>query len=241
MKRLLLIVTVVAPVFMEAQAVQKDSSSALYLFDRMASVIGELESCSYTLHRSEDVLVNAYGPEKHFATDKVQLVGPNKMSVQTHGDRGHIGFWYNGKYLARYNYNENNYTIVEAPNNIIDMIDTIHHDYGVDFPAADFLNPTFTDDLVAQFDNIVLLGKRKIEGQDCFYIMATNKNVNIQFWINDGAITLPKKFLITYKNKDNRQFEATFSDWILNPVIPNTVFDFLPPPSSREVAILPQS
>lgn len=240
MKKLLLLLTAMAPAFMQAQTMQKDST-ALYLFDRMASVIGELQSCSYTLQRSEDVLVNAYGPEKHFATDKVQLVGPDKMTVQTQGDDGHKGFWYNGKFIARYNYNENNYTVVEAPDNIIAMIDTIHHDYGLDFPAADFLNPNFTDDLVAQFDNIVFLGKRKIEEQECFYIMATNKDLNIQFWIGDGANTLPKKFLITYKNKDNQQFEATFKDWILNPVIPSSVFDFLPPPGSREVAILPQS
>lgn len=237
--KILFSLIVMLPVFMLAQTMRTDST-AIYILDRMSSVIGQLQSCSYTLHRSEDILVNAYGTEKHFATDRIQMVGPDKMTIQTSGNKGQKGFWYNGKFASRYHYDENNYTIVAAPDNIIAMIDTLHNDYGLNFPAADFFNPYFTYDLIAGFDNIVFLGKRKVEGVDCFYIMATNTNINLQFWISDGADTLPKKFLITYKNKDNMQFEATFEDWVLNPNIPDAVFDFIPPLEAKQLAVLPK-
>jgi outer membrane lipoprotein-sorting protein len=37
------------------------------------------------------------------------------------------------------------------------------------------------------------------------------------------------------------QYEATFSKWVLNTEIPNSVFEFLPPPLAAEIIMLPQT
>jgi hypothetical protein len=120
------------------------------------------------------------------------------------------------------------------------MIDSIHQNYGMDFPAADFFYPTFTDDMLEVFDDIVFLGKRTLNDKACWLILASNEEMTAQIWFSADAFTLPHKFVILYKKDGNRQFEATFSNWQLNPEIPQAVFDFLPPPQARKVSIMPR-
>lgn len=240
MKNFLCLLVLLVTFYGQAQSAQVDSS-AVYILDRMSSVIGELGSCSFTIDVSKDVLVNAYGPEKHFSTNEVKMVGPDKMAVQTYGNKGTKGYWYDGEQVAYYSYGENNYTIVEAPDNIIGMIEAVNEDYGVEFPAADFFYPSFTDDILEHYENVVFLGTKKIEGTNCFHIMATNDKINVQLWITDDALSLPKKFHITYKSEDKRQYEGTFSNWELNPEIPEAIFQFLPPPNAKQVSVMVKS
>jgi hypothetical protein len=230
----------IVSLFGSAQTPSVDTVAVMIL-NRMSNVIGELYSCSYKLSTSVDVKDFRYGTVKQSATDEVYLVGPDKMLVHSYGEKGHRGFWYNGEKLVYYSFDENNYATIAAPPTIIETIDTVNKDYGIEFPAADFFYPTFTDDILAQYDNVVYLGKKQIDSQECFHIMASNKETSIQFWIANDAFNLPKKFIITYKNKENMEYEATFSDFVLNHEIPYSVFEFQPPPMAVSVDILPIS
>ena len=62
--------------------------------------------------------------------------------------------------------------------------------------------------------------------------------MEVQYWISNDAYFLPKRYLIIYKDKENMQFEGTFSDWKLNPDIPDTVFEFNPPPKANQIKIM---
>jgi len=213
---------------------------AVMIIDRMASVIGELTSCSFTLHSSVDVQDHEYGLIKQNGKDEVYLSGPDKMLIHFYGEKGHRGLWYNGSKVTYYSFDENNFATIDAPDHTIAMIDTIHQNYGFEFPAADFFNPTFTDDILNWFDTIVFLGKKKLDDQECFHILASNPDMSVQFWFANDAYNLPVKFVIIYKNDGNRQYEATFSNWQLNTDIPVTIFEFMPPPLARKVSILPR-
>jgi hypothetical protein len=66
--------------------------------------------------------------------------------------------------------------------------------------------------------------------------------VNYQFWINNDAYNLPAVFSITYKNQQGTpQYLATFSDWQINPTLPDAMFDFQPPPNASKVRIMSKS
>ena len=216
-------------------------SVAVMILDRMANVISDLNSCSFKLYTSYDAPDQEYGMVKHFGSDEVYMAGPDKMLVHSYGDKGHRGFWYNGEKITYYSFDENNYATVSAPPSIIAAIDTMNKDYGIEFPAADFFYPTFTNDILAQFETIVYLGKTEIENQECLHILATNKDKNVQFWIANDAFNLPLKFTILYKDEGDLQYEATFRDWQLNPQIPGAVFEFLPPPKAARITLLPKS
>jgi hypothetical protein len=217
----------------------KCDSVAVLLMDRMSDFIGELQSCSYKLNVAEDVMNEDNIMVKKFSEDEVYMVGPDKMLVSKNGSKGHQSYMYNGTQLAYYSHNENNYGIIEAPDNIIETIDKVNADYDLEFPAADFFYPAFTDDLIENSSEIKYIGKSMVNGKECFHIMAIGSDFDFQFWISNDAYNLPMKFVYVYKNKKGApQYEGTFRDWKINPVFPDSMFNFLPPPGAKQITIV---
>jgi len=221
-----------------AQTKQQDSI-AILIIDRMTDVIGDLQSCSFKLHTVNDVMDTSLGLVKQFADFDVYMSGPNKLLVNAYGQKGHREFLYNGQELAYYSFKEHNYGVILAPANTIAMIDSVNALYGIEFPAADFFYPSFTDDLLEDADTIRFLGMDDIDGNEFFHIMALGKDVNFQFWVSNDAYDLPAKFAITYKHMPGSpQYLASFSEWQVNPDLPAAMFDFLPPPDAAQLRIM---
>jgi len=222
----------------KAQQIDHDTA-AIVIMDRMADVIGDLESCSYKLNTATDEMDPSVGLVKRFADYHVYMSGPDKMLVNVHGHKGHRQYMFNGDQLAYYSFDENNYGILPVPGNIIQMMDSVHALYDIEFPAADFFYPAFTDDLMQDADTIKYLGIDKINGGEYFHILAMNKDMAFQFWISNDAYTLPAKFVITYRNQPgNPQYVASFSEWQVNTTLPDAMFDFLPPPGAAKIRIM---
>tara|TARA_R110002012_G_scaffold321809_1_gene551534 strand:+ start:35955 stop:36677 length:723 start_codon:yes stop_codon:yes gene_type:complete len=238
MKKYLFALTLcVLPFLNQAQEKQIDST-AIFILDKMSDIIGDLGSVIFILNSSVDKLNANNNIEKHYKHSEVSMVGPDKLVSRSQGDKGDHAFWYNGEVMTYYSFNENNYVTLEAPNNIITMIDSMHMRFDFKFPAADFFYPSFTDDIMDEFDSIQYEGQKMIDGESCFYITATNKDTNVQLWISNTMNTLPKRMVIIQKDKGNMQYEATFTKWELNPEIPNAIFEFTPPPGARLISIL---
>ncbi|MEL4308234.1 DUF2092 domain-containing protein [Joostella sp. CR20] len=214
-------------------------SSAINILDKMGSYIGTLDACTFTLERSLDH-EGYYGLEKHFYTDEVTMVGPNKMVVKTRGTQYNKDFMYNGEKFVYYSVDENNYCVLDAPDNIIDMIDSFHKTFGIRFPAADVFYPSLTDDMIENFDNIIYMGNDYINGVLCFHILASNDDLNVQLWIENDEDPLPAKMVIIHKDGNHNQYEATFTAWDINPEIDAEVFDFYPPEDSKLINIMAQ-
>src|SRR5215510_15855650 len=226
-----LILVATTPAFPQSNT---DDPKALTVINRMADNIGALHSCTFRLNVSRDEWnADAGMLVKLSDSHEVFLVGPDKMLVNTTGDAGHRGFWYDGKEAYSYWYGENNYGRVSAPPTIIEMIKSIHEAYGVDFPAADLLFPTFIDDLVAQSQRITFRKPVRIGDQECFHILAKGTAQDMELWIANDAATLPVKYLFRTREKGQvTEYEGTFSDWQMNPDLPPTLFRFTPPPGS---------
>lgn len=217
----------------------KIDSTAIRILDKMAYMIGDLNSCSFSLSTSYDVIDLEMGLIKHFINHRVYMAGPDKMLIDSRGDKGHRGFWYNGRQLAYYSYTQNNYAVIDAPPDIIATIDTVNKMYGIDFPAADIFYPTFTDDIINDYDEIIFAGKSSVDGNDCFHIIAKNKQMSFQIWISEDALFLPKKMVIVYYDANpNTQYETTFSNWEINPVLPDAMFEFTPPADANKITLI---
>jgi hypothetical protein len=218
---------------------KKIDTVAIMVLDHMSAVIGDLNACSYTLDYQIDKIDPEVGFVSYFGISQVYFSGPDKMLVNINDDRGHRGYWYNGISLAYYSFDENNYVVIDAPPTIMETIDTIHECYGIDFPAADFFYPTFTEDLVNNSDQIIYNGLKTVEDKECFQIIAKSKDIIVQLWIANDALFLPVKFIIlSYENDQALEYEATFSEWHINPELPKSMFEFIPPMKAKQVSIL---
>ena len=215
-------------------------TAAILILDRMSEVIGSLYSCSYTLHSAESVDDQDHGRITLFHDHQVYFTGPDRMHVNSTGDKGHAGYWYDGDQVVYYSFTENNYGFMEAPETIIETIDEINYRYGVDLPGADLFYPSFVDDLISQSDRIHYLGTSRLNGQECYRIVAHGKQQSVQLWVANDATFLPKRFVITEHTDRGAQYSGAFADWVLNPDIPEAIYEFMPPPGASQIRIKPR-
>ncbi len=234
MKRILIIISIFMITLSAVSQKKRYDSTALLIMDRMSEVIGGMEACSFKLRTAQDI-----GPMKHFTDYEVFMSGPYKMMINAHGYKGHRTLKYNGEQLSFYSFDEHNYALIKGNKNIIATIDSVNESYDIEFPAADFFYPAFTDDLIENADSIVYVGREMIGGKEYFHILADSKETIFQFWIRNDSYLLPGIFSVTYKKKEGiPQYLAIFSEWQVNPSLPSAMFDFMPPPGATKIRLL---
>jgi hypothetical protein len=209
---------------------------AVAILDRMSAMIGDLSSCHVTVKSNYDIRSQHLGLIKHGDDEQLYMQGPNKLLIRSQGDRGDRSIYYDGKTLNYYSLENNQYATLTLSVPLMEMIDTVNQMYGIEFPASDFFYPSFVDDLLSESKNLFFLGMTKVDGKDCFHIAGTATDKTYQFWISDDALTLPLKMVIVYTSREmNPQYEATLSDWQINPVLPTALFDFMVPPKAKKI------
>ncbi len=223
-----------------AQAPKIDTV-AVSILDRMSVMIGDLSSCSVTVRANYDIGSKDLGLVKHSDEQQLFLHGPDKLLVRTEGDKGSREFYYDGQTLSYYSLAKNQYGQIPAPATIMAMIDTVNKLYGIEFPVADFFYPAFVDDILADSKNLAYLGITKVNGKECFHIAGTARDKTFQFWIANDAYYLPMKMVIVYTGKEmSPQYEATLSDWQINPILPDALFEFKAPPNAKKIKLMPK-
>ena len=203
-----------------------DTEAVAYL-DDLSDAIGGLNSCSYTLN-----VINSKSKDSVFVNEHdVYMRGPDKMHITSKGTKGVKAYWYDGKQFSYFTYNKNIYDTVSAPGNIIAAIDFLHNKYGIDFPAADFFYPTFTDDIIDNYNNVLMMEDETIDNVDCAVVEASNDNEFVKIWI-EKATKLPYKMSIENAENSDKYYEAVFANWVLNPKLPDVLFKFTAPEGS---------
>jgi hypothetical protein len=224
---------------LEAQTRRIDTV-AVAILDKMSAMIGELSSCSVNIRSNYDVSSKELGLIKHSDEQQLFLHGPGQLLLKSEGDQGSRDFYFDGKTLTYYSMDKNQYGQIDAPANVVEMIDTVNKMYGIEFPAADFFYPTFVDDILSDSKTLVYLGLTKVDGKECYHLAGTTNDKTYQFWIADDAFSLPIKMVVIYTNKEmHPQFEATLSDWQVNPSLPDALFTFTVPHRARKVKLMP--
>jgi len=220
----------------------KIDTAAVYILDRMSSIMGDLKSCSVTIMSNYDVYNQTLGLVKQSNEEHLFMSGPDRLLASLEGDKGSRYYIYNGKTFSYYSLTKNHYAQINAPSTSIAMIDSMNKNYGIIFPAADFIYPTFVDDILGETNNLELLGMTKVSGKDCYHIAGMSKGKTFQFWISEAPYYLPIKFEIIYTDKPmNPQFEEDYTDWQINPNLPDRMFEFSVPPNSKKIKLTPLS
>tara|TARA_R110002012_G_scaffold280920_2_gene469807 strand:- start:148943 stop:149635 length:693 start_codon:yes stop_codon:yes gene_type:complete len=221
--------------FAQAQDKKMDTT-ALMILDKMSGMFGDLSSVGFTSKVSKDVAYSEDFFIKEFGSSVVRFAGPNKFYARVTGEKREDLYSYNGSQVIYYSFANNLYTVADAPDNLIETIDWLYYDFGVELTTADLFYPSFSKDFADEMDYIEFLGVTHINDSRAFHIGASNQHATIQLWISDDGYYLPLKTVITYLDGlQSHQHETDFSDWELNNVYPESMFEFLPPPKAKQI------
>jgi hypothetical protein len=224
----------------QVSPVRRIDTVAVTVLDRMSAVIGDLNSCSVTIRSNYDITSKDLGLIKHSDEEQLFLHGPNKLLLKSDGDRGSRDFYFDGNTFSYYSMDKNQYGQIDAPMSLVEMIDTVNKLYGIEFPAADFFYPSFVDDILTDSKELVYLGLTRVDGKECYHIAGKAQDKTFQFWVSDDAYCLPLKMVIVYTGREmNPQYEATLSDWQVNPTLPDAIFTFSVPHKAQRVKLIP--
>ena len=208
--------------------------NAISTLDEMTATIGDLSTCSLTViaeikkHEGEELVITNRIADVYFK-------GNNRMHVYSENDQKRRGLWYSDSELAWYDFDAMTYDVVAAPATTIQTIDSISRTFDVEFPAADVFYPTLTDDLIENFDTVVVVRNREFEGKSCLEINATNTILDVYLLV-DQASHLPVQLMIYSIDNSDESYVATYSNWRLNPNLPDDIFEFTPPENATKTS-----
>ncbi len=210
----------------------KYDTRAIENLDKLSETIGKLNSCSYTLNTTVSEDNSSEFTNEH----DVYFSGRDNLYIHTVGTKGEKSYWFNGNSLAYFSYDKNQYATVEATGHTLEMMDSLHSKFGIDFPAADFFYPSFTDDIIKNYHEVLYFGEEEIDEVECVSIEASNEDETLQIWI-DKATNLPYKIIIESAVDNSEYYEAVFSNWNIDPQLPDLLFEFEPPAGANRVKL----
>ncbi|GAB2481394.1 DUF2092 domain-containing protein [Algoriphagus taiwanensis] len=234
-KQLLVIFGILISFGVKAQEGYHDST-ALAIMDKVGEYFGELNSLKFTTQTAEDVAFSDNFFIKEFKTGEFVLQGPNKLAGKIHKHGKDHFYFYNGSQIVYYSLDGNFYAAADAPDKTLDMLEWLYTDFGVELVVADFLYPNFSQNMIDSMDYLEYLGQAELDGNKAFHIGGTNSEMTFQLWVSQDLEIKPMKAVITYFGEPySRQLEVSFGDWEVNQTYPNSIFEFLPPPSSKQI------
>jgi hypothetical protein len=214
-------------------------SEAVVILDSMSDVVTDLESCSFTLKTEYDIYNTDLGLVKHSDIAKVYMKAPDKLLVNRKGDKGNKNFYYDGKTFTYFSADNNQYADLPAPPTIMETIDSISSYYGVEFPAADIFYTDLVDSILANANILSLLGFTNIFDKECYHLAGRSDEMSYQVWIANDGTFLPVKMAIVYTSRPGQpQYEAVFQEWNVNPVLDNSMFDFVVPADAVKIKFI---
>lgn len=173
------------------------------------------------------------------STVEVTVKRPNRLFGLRTFDNGKIHrFWYNGATATIYNEKENVYGKISVPDTIDGMLDYLEEVIKDPRPLADLLY----SDLSPLSDLPVsgaYVGESYLEGMACDHLAFRGESVDWQVWVDRGEKPFIQKVVITYKElPGGPQFIAHLEKWNIQPEITNSLFQFTPPESARQIGVV---
>ena len=171
----------------------------------------------------------------------VVLRRPDRLMMETRGDRSNTTLWYDGSLFTLLDREKNVYAQLKAPATLDETIDMVYDRYGISTPLADMLSGDIYAVLMDSVITCRYLGLGLAGERTCHHIAATQKDVDWQAWIDQGKNPHLRKLVITYKQLDGSpQYTVMLVEAeALTSVSPGT-FAFQLPKGATEVEPVPR-
>jgi hypothetical protein len=150
---------------------------------------------------------------------------PNRLSISYKSDLGAKASWYDGETVTILDPTHKVYASIPAPDSIDAMFTQVTDERKLSIPLEgfDLNNPCRRAYRDIQRGKYV--GVNDVSGVDCDHLAFIQQDADWQLWIDHRKKPLPRKIVITYKNRPAQpQWTAVFSKWHFNRKLPASLF-----------------
>ncbi len=198
---------------------------ALTVLKRMSDALSSLKQFSFDAEVNFDEPIDSGQMVQYGGVVTITVKRPNKVFAEMTGDRAQRKAWYNGKELTMFDQKKDFYGQLETPDTIDKTMDYLMETYDFTLPLADILHTdpygSFSDGALEG----VVIGDAIVRGKQCSHIAFAGELIDWQIWVSKEEPALPCKLVITYEDQPGvPQYQATFSNWNVNPEVPNSLF-----------------
>jgi hypothetical protein len=212
--------------------------AALARFTAMADFLNAHQSYSFVADASFDDAVNATDKVQFHATVTSTVHRPDQLKVQYDGDRRAADFYDDGKTFTLYDKRANRYGAIPATGSIESMMQKLTSKYRFSVPLADLYSPELISGVRAKILRGYVVGPSVVGGVPTEHLAFFGEKADLELWIEDGSMPVPRKMVITYKKlPGSPQYTATFPKWDFS-APPDAAFSFVPPPNSVRINFL---
>jgi hypothetical protein len=125
---------------------------------------------------------------------------PNRIRIETRGDRAHRTFVYDGHTATLADHDLEVYGRVEFEGTIAEMVDHLMAEYDLTTPLADFLSADPAATLMANVTEAEVIGAGLVGDTECIHIACRQDVIDWQAWFSgDRQSPQMLRMVITYK------------------------------------------
>jgi hypothetical protein len=215
-------------------------SEALDALNRMADTLAQAKGFSVTIRAGFDVVQDTGQKITFGERRKVTLSRPDRLRVEAEESDGKRTLViYDGKAITVFNPGDNVYGQIEKAGSVDDAVRFVSQDLGMPLPLALMLVSTLPDELDQRLQSIDYVERDTLTQVPTDHLAGRAADVDFEIWIAADDTPLPQRLAITYKNEEGApQYRAEFSDWKLNPDVPQVDLAFNPPDGAQRIPFL---
>lgn len=198
---------------------------AAALLQSMSNYLGSRSGYSFKADIMYDEVIGSGQKIQYNAEAVAYLTKPDKFAVSYITDRGGYRLWYDAGLATILEVPENDYSTVELPGTVDQALSKLNDEYRFAPVLSEFLFINTYKTLTKDITSGVNVGPSRVSGTMCQQLVFRQRDIDWQIWIEDGKRPVPRKLVITYKNRpESPQFIALIKDWVSDKSIPSAAY-----------------
>jgi len=202
----------------------------------MSDQLHAAKSYSFTVRLIQEEPATNGQMLEFFKVIHVDVVHPNKLRLVEKSDGSEMGVWYDGKNVTMMPASKHIYAVLPAAPTLNATLAILRDRLDTNQFVRTFLSDdpyaTLTDGLSTANE----VGFVDVGGQKVLQTAFTEPDANWQMWLTGPEQVLPSRLAVVYKTVEGApRVELEFSDWNLDPHIPDQAFVFTKPAGAVQV------
>lgn len=200
-------------------------SEAAAVLQSMSNYLGSRADYSFKADIMYDEVLGSGQKVQYGAEAVAYLTKPNKFAISYITERGGYKLWYNAGQATILEIPENDYATATLPGTVDQALNKLSDEYAFDPVLSEFLFINTFKTLTKNVTSGRSLGPSRVSGATCRHLIFRGKDIDWQIWVEDGNRPVPRKLVITYKNRpESPQFIALIKDWVANKTIRDAAY-----------------